>query len=67
VIAALRQSGVDAPIFVAIETGYCDGRWTPPKPNNPIAEAQRRGAQRALMRQPARPACANASVYRVLG
>jgi lysophospholipase L1-like esterase len=41
-IAALRQSGVDAPIFVAIETGYCDGRWTPPKPNNPIAEAQRR-------------------------
>jgi lysophospholipase L1-like esterase len=42
VIAALRQSGVDAPIFVAIETGYCDGKWTPPKPNNPIAEAQRR-------------------------
>jgi hypothetical protein len=38
----MRQSGVDAPIFVAIETGYCDGRWTPPKPNNPIAEAQRR-------------------------
>jgi lysophospholipase L1-like esterase len=41
-IAALRQSGVAAPIFVAIETGYCDGRWTPPKPDNPIAEAQRR-------------------------
>jgi lysophospholipase L1-like esterase len=42
VIAALRQNGVDAPIFIAIETGYCDGRWTPPKPSNPIAEAQRR-------------------------
>src|SRR5262249_12471195 len=42
VIAALRESGVNAPIFVAIETGYCDGKWTPPKSNNPIAEAQRR-------------------------
>ncbi len=42
VIAALRRSGVDAPIFVAIETGYCDGRWTPPRLDNPIAEAQRR-------------------------
>jgi hypothetical protein len=42
VIAALRRSGVEAPIFVAVETGYCDGRWTPPKPSNPIAEAQRR-------------------------
>jgi lysophospholipase L1-like esterase len=42
VIAALRRGGVDAPVFVAIETGYCDGRWTPPKPNNPIADAQRR-------------------------
>ncbi len=42
VIAALRRSGVEAPIFVAIETGYCDGKWTPPKPDNPIAEAQRR-------------------------
>jgi hypothetical protein len=42
VIKALRQRGVDVPIFVAIETGYCDGRWTPPDPNNPIAEAQRR-------------------------
>jgi lysophospholipase L1-like esterase len=42
VIEALRQRGVDALIFVAIETGYCDGRWTPANPSNPIAEAQRR-------------------------
>jgi lysophospholipase L1-like esterase len=41
VITALRRSGVDAPIFVAIESGYCDGRWLPPKSDNPIAEAQR--------------------------
>jgi hypothetical protein len=42
VIAALRQGGVGAPIFVAIETGYCDGPWTPPKPNNTITDAERR-------------------------
>jgi hypothetical protein len=42
VIAALRRRGVDAPILVAIETGYCDASSTPPDPNNPIAEAQRR-------------------------
>ena len=42
VITALRQNGIDAPIFVAIESGYCDGAGTPPEPNNPIALAQKR-------------------------
>jgi lysophospholipase L1-like esterase len=42
VIAALRQHGIDAPIFVAIESGYCDGKATPPEPDNPIATAQKR-------------------------
>jgi lysophospholipase L1-like esterase len=42
VIAALRQDGIGAPIFVAIESGYCDGAATPPMPDNPIASAQRR-------------------------
>jgi lysophospholipase L1-like esterase len=41
-IAALRKSGIGAPIFVAIESGYCDTAGTPPKPGNPIAAAQRR-------------------------
>jgi lysophospholipase L1-like esterase len=42
VITALRQNGIAAPIFVAIESGYCDGAATPPMPDNPIASAQRR-------------------------
>jgi lysophospholipase L1-like esterase len=42
VIAALRNNGVGAPIFVAIESGYCDTKGTPPKLDNPIAAAQRR-------------------------
>ncbi len=42
VIAALRQRGVGAPIFVAIESGYCDGTEKPPRPDNPVVEAQRR-------------------------
>jgi lysophospholipase L1-like esterase len=42
VITALRQNGIDAPIFVAIESGYCDGAGTPPAPDNPIALAQKR-------------------------
>ena len=42
VIASLRQRGVEAPIFVAIESGFCDAAATPAKPGNPIAEAQRR-------------------------
>jgi hypothetical protein len=42
VIAALRKNGVGAPIFVAIESGYCDTAGTPPKPDNPIAAAQKR-------------------------
>ena len=41
-ITSLRHSGVRAPIFVAIESGYCDTAGTPPKPDNPIAEAQKR-------------------------
>jgi lysophospholipase L1-like esterase len=41
-IASLRHSGIDAPIFVAIESGFCDAAATPAKPGNPIAEAQRR-------------------------
>jgi len=41
-ITSLRQSGVRAPIFVAIESGYCDTAGTPPKPDNPIAAAQKR-------------------------
>jgi lysophospholipase L1-like esterase len=41
-IASLRQSGIAAPIFVAIESGFCDAAATPAKPGNPIAEAQRR-------------------------
>jgi lysophospholipase L1-like esterase len=41
VITALRQNGIDAPIFVAIESGYCDGAGTPPAPDNPIALAQK--------------------------
>ncbi len=41
VIAALRQSGIGAPIFVAVESGYCDSAATPPTPDNPIASAQR--------------------------
>jgi lysophospholipase L1-like esterase len=42
VIAALRENGIHAPIFVAIESGYCDGKATPPRPDNPIVLAQRR-------------------------
>jgi hypothetical protein len=42
VITALRQNGIDAPIFVAIESGYCDGAATPPTPDNPITLAQKR-------------------------
>jgi lysophospholipase L1-like esterase len=42
VIAALRRNGVGAPIFVGIESGYCDTAGTPPKPDNLIAAAQRR-------------------------
>jgi lysophospholipase L1-like esterase len=42
VIAALRQKGISAPIFVAIESGYCDGAATPPMPDNPIVLAQKR-------------------------
>jgi lysophospholipase L1-like esterase len=41
-IASLRHSGIEAPIFVAIESGFCDAAATPAKPGNPIAEAQRR-------------------------
>jgi lysophospholipase L1-like esterase len=41
-IASLRHSGVAAPIFVAIESGFCDAAATPAKPGNPIAEAQKR-------------------------
>jgi lysophospholipase L1-like esterase len=42
VITALRQNGIEAPIFVAIESGYCDGAGTPPAPDNPIVLAQKR-------------------------
>jgi lysophospholipase L1-like esterase len=42
VIAALRQNGIRAPIFVAIESGYCDGAATPPRPDNPIVTSQKR-------------------------
>jgi lysophospholipase L1-like esterase len=42
VIASLRQNGISVPIFVAIESGYCDGAATPPNPDNPIVLAQRR-------------------------
>jgi lysophospholipase L1-like esterase len=42
VIEALRQRGIGTPIFVAIESGYCDGAGTPPKPDNPIVGAQKR-------------------------
>jgi lysophospholipase L1-like esterase len=42
VIAALRRSGIRAPIFVAIESGYCDGVATPPGPDNPIVRSQKR-------------------------
>jgi lysophospholipase L1-like esterase len=42
VIAALRQNGIGAPIFVAIESGYCDGAATPPRPDNPIVASQKR-------------------------
>jgi hypothetical protein len=42
VIAALRASGIGAPIFVAIESGYCDAAATPPRPDNPIVLAQKR-------------------------
>jgi lysophospholipase L1-like esterase len=41
-IASLRKSGLDVPIFVAIESGFCDAAATPAKPGNPIAEAQKR-------------------------
>ncbi len=41
-IAALRESGIRAPIFVAIESGYCDGAATPPRPDNPIVRSQKR-------------------------
>jgi lysophospholipase L1-like esterase len=41
-IAALRQRGVGAPIFVAVESGYCDGTEKPPPPDNPVVAAQRR-------------------------
>jgi hypothetical protein len=39
VVKALQQSGVGAPIYVLIESGYCDG--TPPKLDNPIVRAQK--------------------------
>jgi lysophospholipase L1-like esterase len=42
IIAALRQKGIGAPIFVAIESGYCDGAVTPPQQDNPITGAQKR-------------------------
>jgi lysophospholipase L1-like esterase len=42
IITALRQNGVSALIFVAIESGYCDSAATPPTPDNPITSAQRR-------------------------
>ena len=29
VITSLRQNGISVPIFVAIESGYCDGAATP--------------------------------------
>ena len=41
-IASLRHSGVAAPIFVAIESGFCDAAATPAKPDNAVAEAQKR-------------------------
>jgi lysophospholipase L1-like esterase len=41
-IASLRQRGIAVPIFVAIESGFCDAAATPAKPGNPIAEAQKR-------------------------
>jgi lysophospholipase L1-like esterase len=41
-IASLRHNGIAAPIFVAIESGFCDTAATPAKPGNPIAEAQKR-------------------------
>jgi len=46
VITALRQNGIDAPIFVAIESGYCDGAGTPPAPDtrSPSPEAAHRRA-----------------------
>jgi lysophospholipase L1-like esterase len=41
-IASLRQRGLDVPIFVAIESGFCDAAATPAQPGNPIAAAQKR-------------------------
>ena len=41
-ITSLRQRGIAAPIFVAIESGFCDAAATPGRPGNPIAEAQKR-------------------------
>jgi lysophospholipase L1-like esterase len=41
-IASLRKRGIAVPIFVAIESGFCDAAATPAKPGNPIAEAQKR-------------------------
>src|SRR5438445_9163467 len=41
-MAGLWQNRIGGPIFVASESGYCDGAVTPPKADNPIASAQRR-------------------------
>jgi lysophospholipase L1-like esterase len=41
-IGSIRKGGLDVPVFVAIESGFCDAGATPAQPGNPIAQAQKR-------------------------